>query len=191
MKGLAKISMQKLLTTFLKGLLVLVPLWVTAYVIYFVFVKIDGMLRLSVPGLGILITILFIMVVGILASNIFFANILDYLEKGFTRLPIVKLLYFSIKDLIGAFVGEKKSFNKPVMISLGADQDMRILGFVTAEDLDIPGVQNHVAVYLPQSYNFGGFMILVPRDRITPLATGESAKLMAFIMSGGVARGAN
>jgi uncharacterized membrane protein len=181
--------MQKILTTFLKGLLVLVPLWVTAYVIYFVFVKIDGLLRFSIPGLGILVTILFIMLVGTLASNIFFARILDYLEKVFTRLPVVKLLYFSIKDLIGAFVGEKKSFTRPVMITLDPAQDIRILGFVTAEGMDLPGVQTHLAVYLPQSYNFGGFLILVPRERVTPLATGDSAKLMAFIMSGGVAKG--
>ena len=182
--------MQKIFTSFLKGLLILVPLVVTGYVLYAVFIKIDGLLHFPIPGLGILVTIIFIILVGVLGSNIFIARILTGVEKGLTRLPVVKLLYFSLKDLIGAFVGEKKSFTKPVMVMLGIPSDIRLMGFVTAEALDFAGAEQHVAVYLPQSYNFGGFLILMPRDRIVPL-TVESTKLMAFIMSGGVARGAN
>lgn len=194
--------MQKLFGNFLKGLLILVPLVLTLYVIYAVFVKIDGLLRLPVPGLGFVITILFIWIVGFLGSNIFFARLFSWFERGFTRLPVVKLLYFSIKDFIGAFVGEKKSFTRPVMVSLGLPgqggptqegtpgSDIRLMGFVTAEALqDFPAADQHVAVYMPTSYNFGGFLILVPRSRITPLTTIESAKLMAFIVSGGVAKG--
>lgn len=194
--------MQRLLTNFLKGILILGPLFVTIYVIWIVFVKIDGLLRIPIPGVGFALTILFIMLVGFLASNILFERIFSYLEKGMTRLPVVKLLYFSIKDFINAFVGEKKSFTKPVMITVGAGwagapdgaagsaTDMKLLGFVTSEALDLPGTEDRVAVYLPQSYNFGGLLVLVPRDKITPLATGDSAKIMAFIVSGGVSKGA-
>lgn len=185
-----------------KGLLLLVPVVVTLYVIWIIFTRIDGLLRLPVPGLGFLVTILFIWVVGFLGSTIFFGNIFNWMEKGLTRLPVVKLLYSSIKDLIGAFVGEKKSFNRPVMISLGLPapggalaegipgQDMRLMGFITSDALaEFPDSQGHVAVYVPTSYNFGGFLILVPKNRITPLDTVDSAKLMAFIVSGGVAKG--
>jgi uncharacterized membrane protein len=193
--------MQKLLGNFLKGLLILVPLVLTVYVIYAVFVRIDGLLHLPIPGLGFVVTIVFIWIVGFLGSNIFFARLFSWFEKGLTRLPVVKLLYFSIKDLIGAFVGEKKSFTRPVMVSLGLPgqggpeapglpgDDIRLMGFVTAETLDFPSSEKHVAVYMPTSYNFGGFLILVPRNRITPLTTVDSAKLMAFIVSGGVAKG--
>lgn len=195
--------MQRLFTNFLKGILILGPLLATFFVIGIVFVKIDGLLRLPIPGLGFALTIVFIILVGFLASNIFFERILTHMEKGVTRLPVVKLLYFSIKDFINAFVGEKKSFSRPVMITLGtgilgvqggapgsAASDMKLLGFVTSEAIDLPGTEDRVAVYLPQSYNFGGMLVLVPRTSITPLATADSAKIMAFIVSGGVSRGA-
>lgn len=209
--------MQKLFTNFLKGILILGPLFATFFVIGIVFVKIDGLLRIPIPGVGFALTIVFIILVGFLASNIFFERILTYMEKGVTRLPVVKLLYFSIKDFINAFVGEKKSFSRPVMITLGtgilgvqggapvpgasagsasaeakgaAATDMKLLGFVTSEAIDLPGTEDRVAVYLPQSYNFGGMLVLVPRHSITPLATADSAKIMAFIVSGGVSRGA-
>ncbi len=194
--------MQKLLTTFLKGILILAPMMVTGWVILFVFAKIDGLLGIRYPGLGFAITILFILAVGTVASNIFFTRIFAYFEKVLTRLPVVKLLYFSVKDLIGAFVGEKKMFNRPVMVAMGhlplgtetapaaPGEDIKLLGFVTADALEfIPEAGDRVAVYMPQSYNMGGYMMLVPRDRITPLASVESAKILAFIVSGGVARG--
>src|SRR3954463_6577157 len=113
--------MNRLFTNFLKGLLILVPLSVTCFVIYSVFVKIDGLLGIPIRGVGFVATIVLIVVVGAIASNIFFARLFGYFEKGLTRLPVVKLLYFSIKDLIGAFVGEKKMFNRPVMVSLGSE----------------------------------------------------------------------
>ncbi|MDB5105161.1 MAG: conserved hypothetical rane protein [Fibrobacteres bacterium] len=194
--------MQRILTNFLKGILILAPMLVTGWVIYTVFTKIDGLLGISIPGLGFVITILFIIAVGTLASNIFFNRLFNYFEKALTRLPVVKLLYFSIKDLIGAFVGEKKMFNRPVMVAMGhlplwtetaptvPGGDIKLLGFVTADTLEaIPEAGDRVAVYMPQSYNMGGYMMLVPKDRITPLATVESAKILAFIVSGGVARG--
>ena len=197
-----KSNMQKIFTNFLKGILILAPMMVTAWVIFIVFTKIDGLLGISIPGLGFAITILFIIGVGSLASNIFFTRIFTYFEGVLTRLPVVKLLYFSIKDLIGAFVGEKKMFNRPVMVAMGhlplgtetapavPGEDIKLLGFVTAETVDmIPEAGDRVAVYMPQSYNMGGYMMLVPRDRITPLASVESAKILAFIVSGGVARG--
>ncbi|HKP97078.1 MAG TPA: DUF502 domain-containing protein [Fibrobacteria bacterium] len=195
--------MQKLFTNFLKGILILAPMLVTGWVIFTIFTKIDGLLGISIPGIGFLITIVFIVLTGALASNVFFTRIFDYFEKVLTRLPVVKLLYFSIKDLIGAFVGEKKMFNRPVMVELAhlplateiaagppGGRDIKLLGFVTSDTLEfLPEAGDRVAVYMPQSYNMGGYMMLVPKERITPLASAESAKLLAFIVSGGVARG--
>jgi uncharacterized membrane protein len=218
--------MQSFISNFFKGILILGPLGLTAYVIWFVFAKVDSFLRIPIPGVGFAVTILVIVLVGALASNIFFERVWTHFEKVLTRLPVVKLLYFSIKDFINAFVGEKKSFSRPVMISLGpgwlpgqapsrpaiagsvtagsapgvmvenlpaaasGGDDFKLLGFVTSDSLDLPGVEDRVAVYLPQSYNFGGMLVLIPKDRVTPLATADSAKIMAFIVSGGVSRGA-
>jgi uncharacterized membrane protein len=200
--------MQKLFTNFLKGILILAPMLVTGWVIYTVFTKIDGLLGIPIPGIGFVVTIIFIILVGFLGSNIFFTRLFGYFERVLTRLPVVKLLYFSIKDLIGAFVGEKKMFNRPVMVAMAylpqgpqvspsapaassaPGDDIKLIGFVTSDTLEsIPEAGDRVAVYMPQSYNMGGYLMLVPRDRITPLASMESAKILAFIVSGGVARG--
>ncbi len=181
--------MQRIFANFLKGLLVLVPMVGTIYVIFFIFTKIDGLLDLPVRGMGFLLTIVFIILIGALASNIFFRELFGYLESLVTRLPLVKLLYFSIKDLIGAFVGETKSFNRPVIVELMPENGIKAMGFITSENMDLPGTEGYVAVYLPQSYNFAANLILVPKARITPLPAVDSARFMAFIVSGGVSRG--
>ncbi len=182
-------AMQRVLANFLKGLLVLVPMVGTLYVLYLVFTTIDGMLNLPIPGVGFLLTLIFIILIGALASNIFFRELFGYFESLVTRLPLVKLLYFSIKDLIGAFVGEKKSFNRPVIVELMPGGGIKAMGFITSENLDLPGTEGYVAVYLPQSYNFAANLILVPKERITLLPPEDSARFMAFIVSGGVSKG--
>ena len=107
--------LQWLFKNFLKGLLIVVPLVVTVYVIYGVFTWIDGLLKVdswfnhSVPGLGFVITLSIIIIMGAMGSNIVATRLISFLEKYLNRVPLVKLIYFSLKDLIGAFVGEKKS----------------------------------------------------------------------------------
>ncbi len=179
---------QWLFKSFLKGLLIIVPLMVTVWVVYVVFTRIDGLLQLKTPGLGFLFTILIIVVVGAVGSNIVATRLIGFLEKFLNRLPLVKLIYFSLKDLIGAFVGEKKSFRIPVLVSLYPESGAKALGFVTSEEPGLP-VSDHVAVYLPQSYNYSGYLVVVPRSQITALPPSESSKWMAFIISGGVSRG--
>ena len=181
--------MQWLLKSFLKGLLIVAPLTVTAWVIYVVFSWIDGLLSVKIPGLGFLLTLFIIVAVGAVGSNIVADRLIAYLEKFLNRLPLVKLIYFSLKDLIGAFVGEKKSFRIPVLVSLYPESGAKVLGFVTSEDPDLPGAPDHVAVYLPQSYNYSGFLIVIPRAQVTPLPPSESGRWLSFIVSGGVSRG--
>jgi uncharacterized membrane protein len=171
--------------SFFQGLIVLVPMVATIYVVYFVFVKIDGLLNIPIPGLGFVVTLIFITLVGFLASNFFIKRLFDYMENAFTRLPLVKLLYSSIKDLIGAFVGDKKTFNKPVMVTLASEGGPKAIGFMTQESLESLGVADHVAVYLPQSYNFGGNVLLFPKDRVRPLKA-DGSEVMTFILSGGL-----
>lgn len=180
--------MNRLAKFFLNGLLILVPLAATLYVAYLIFVKIDSLLPTRIPGLGFLLTLVLITVVGFLASNLFIKGILDFLESMFTRLPLVKLLYSSIKDLIGAFVGEKKKFDRPVAVTLFPGSSAKALGFITRESLEFLGLREQVAVYLPQSYNFGGNLVVFPRNQVEPLPV-ESSEMMVFIMSGGVAGG--
>jgi uncharacterized membrane protein len=178
-----------LLKSFLKGLLLVVPLTVTAWVFWFVFSKIDGLLRFDIPGLGFLVTLAIIVVAGALGSNFIVDRLIEWMERAVSRVPVAKLVYFSLKDFVGAFVGEKKGFNRPVLVSLGSDAGVKVLGFVTAETPEIPNLENHVAVYLQQSYNFAGNLVLVPRDRVTLLDPKDSSKWLTFIVSGGVSGG--
>ena len=177
--------MKKLTEYFFKGLLFLVPVVATIYVIYIVFIKIDTLFRFDIPVVGFIVTILTITVVGFLASNFLTKGLLRIVDRVFARLPLVKMIYTSIKDLIGAFVGDKKSFNKPVLVTLMPGSNTQVIGFVTRGSLDNLGLPDSVAVYLPQSYNFAGNLIIVPKEQVAPLGI-DSGDVMAFIVSGGV-----
>jgi uncharacterized membrane protein len=189
--------MQWLLKSFLKGILLVVPLTVTLWVFWFAFSTIDGWLRSSihklfgfdVPGVGIMATFLIIITVGALGSIFLVDRLVAWLESALSRVPVAKLVYFSLKDFVGAFVGEKKGFNRPVIVDLDEAGTIKVLGFATAENLDLPGAADYVAVYLQQSYNFAGNLVLVPRARVTLLPPKESSRWLTFIVSGGVSGG--
>jgi uncharacterized membrane protein len=87
--------------------------------------------------------------------------------------------------LIGGFVGEKKTFDRPVIVALAPGSDAKAIGFVTQESLDFLGLLDHVAVYLPQSYNFAGNLLVFPRSQVIPLEA-PGSEVMAFLVSGGI-----
>ena len=187
--------MKRFLKYFLRGLLVFVPVGVTIIIIVSVFTSLDTLfekyltfihyasLRLLV---GLLIIIGGIFLIGLFASNIIGKKLFGLLDKVFTNVPLIKMLYGAIKDLVEAFAGEKKKFDKPVLVTLGTSSYAKIIGFMTRESLDNLGLKDHVAVYLPQSYNFAGNVLIFPKEAVTPLNI-ESSELMTFIVSGGVA----
>lgn len=181
--------MQWVLKSFLKGLLLVVPLTVTLWVFWLVFSTIDGWLGFTTPGLGLLVTVAIIIAVGAVGSIFLVDRLVAWLENALSRVPVAKLVYFSLKDFVGAFVGEKKGFNRPVIVNLDESGTIKVIGFATAEGLDLPGAEDYIAVYLQQSYNFAGNLVLVPRTRVTPLPPKESSKWLSFIVSGGVSGG--
>ena len=177
--------MKRISQYFLQGLLFLIPLFVTVYVIYWIFIRIDGFLKLPVPGLGFIVTIVFITFAGFVASNFLTQRIVHLVDRIFARLPLVKMIYTSIKDLVNAFVGDKKSFNRPVQVIIDRESNLRVLGFTTRDSLDSIGIKESVAVYLPQSYNFAGNLVIVARELVIPL-TADPGDVMKLIVSGGV-----
>lgn len=177
--------MKQLLKYFLRGLVLVAPIGITLYICYLVFVTIDRMLPTPIPGAGFLITIAAVTLFGFLASNLLARSVLSLLETLLERLPFVRLLYSSTKDLLNAFVGEKRRFDKPVLVSLEPGGSVKAFGFLTQESLDLAGVPGHSAVYLPQSYNFAGQVLIVPTAQITRIPA-ASSDVMAFIVSGGV-----
>ena len=177
--------MRRISKYFLNGLVFLVPVVATIYVVYAVFMKIDNLFNFPVPGIGFVITILMITVIGFVGSNFLTRKLVHVVDVIFSRLPLIKMIYTSVKDLIGAFVGDQKGFNKPVSVMVSKESNIRVIGFVTKDSLDDLGLSDSVAVYLPQSYNFAGNLIIAPSDGVTPIDT-DSGDLMKFIVSGGI-----
>jgi uncharacterized membrane protein len=177
--------MKKLVNYFLRGLVFVAPIGITLYVLWIVFRTIDGWLGIPIPGVGFALTIVVITLVGFMASTLVARGLLSLLERVMTRLPFVRLLYTSTKDLLDAFVGEKRRFDKPVLVTLFPGQSAMALGFVTQESLGRLGLTDHVTVYFPQSYNFAGNLLVYPASQVTRLEA-DSSEVMAFIVSGGV-----
>ena len=178
--------MKRFFNYFLNGLILSAPVALTVYVCWRVFSAIDGWLNLSIPGVGFVLTVAVITLIGFVASNFLAQRALALIEELLNRVPGVRLLYNAIRDVMGAFVGEKKRFSQPVLITLDVSAGTKALGFLTQNEVNDLGIADHVSVYLPQSYNFAGQTLLVPRDRITHLAA-PSSQVMAFVISGGVA----
>jgi uncharacterized membrane protein len=174
----------RLFNYFFKGLVFLAPFALTIYVCVRVFTTIDGWLGIPIPGVGFLVTIVLITLFGYLAQGLLTRSVFGVVERLLDRLPFVRLLYSSTKDLLNAFVGEHKRFDKPVTV-LYAGGPGRAIGFVTQQSLATMGLRDHVTVYLPQSYNFAGQLLIFPTSAVQALDA-DSADVMAFIVSGGV-----
>lgn len=172
---------------FMQGLLFITPVAITIYVVYAIFVKVDGFFRFKTPGIGFLVTMVIVLAVGFMASNLITSRLVGLVDRLFARLPLLKMIYTSVKDLIGAFVGDKKGFNTPVYVNIVPGSDVRVLGFVTDRELGKFGLDGMVSVYLPQSYNFAGNLIIVPSSQVTQIKA-DSGELMAFIVSGGISK---
>ena len=177
--------MNWIVKNFLRGLIVVVPIALTIYLVYEAFVWIDRLLHLPWPGAGFGVAVVLMILIGAIASNFFVRKFLQLTEAVFTRAPLVRLIYASIRDLLEAFVGDQKRFNQPVAVSLF--DGVRAVGFMTQADLDFLSMPGYVAVYLPFSYSVAGCLIMVPSARVERLAV-DSASLMALVVSGGVSR---
>ena len=179
------ITFRRLLSYFLRGLLILVPITLTIYIIVEALQWIDSLIPVEIPGLGLLIVGGIIILFGYLASTLIARPIFDLMEEILLRVPLISLIYSSIKDLLSAFVGDKKKFTQAVLVTMDVASGIQKLGFITQNDLEVLGLQDKVAVYLPHSYNFSGNFYIVPRERVTLLDL-PGADVMKFIVSGGV-----
>ncbi len=175
----------KLAGYFLRGALVTAPIALTLYIILGLLAAVDRLLPVGIPGLGLLLTLTIITLVGVAMSNVVGRSLVEGTERLLTKVPLVKLVYSSIKDLVGAFVGDRRSFDRPVSVRPSKESDVRMLGFITRQGLAALGLPGHVAVYLPQSYNFAGLLLIVPADQVDALDV-SSGELMTFLVSGGV-----
>lgn len=182
--------MKRLAAYLLQGILLIAPVVITVYIIYGVFSYIDIQVNNIIlqiagktyPGLGILAGVLLLILIGALGSILVLDPLFSFMERLVLRVPLVRIVYTSIKDLFSAFVSDKRKFNKPVLVKMGAYSRF---GFLTEEDMSHFGMQDMVAVYLPHSYAFSGNLIFVESHAIKPVEL-SSAEVMKFIVSGGV-----
>jgi uncharacterized membrane protein len=190
--------MKKIFNYFLQGCLLIVPVAITIYVLYIAIAWIDNLLPLKIPvkipgmgtfyihGLGILTIFAVVTLIGYFATWLIANPLFVLFDKWFNRTPLVKLVYSSVKDLIEAFVGEKKRFTKPVLVKIHHQDQIQRIGFITEDDLSSLGIpRGNIAVYFPFSYGFNGQLFIVPTENVTPLNV-SGIQMMKFIISGGV-----
>lgn len=168
---------------FLTGLLTVLPIIVTLAVFAWLAGTLEkvlgGTLAWLLPegayatGMGFAAGVLLVFAVGVVMSTWLAQRLFGFFERAFLRVPLINILYSAIKDMLALFSPDKeRRFGSVVTFSLPGT-DAKLVGFVTCEDTsDWPGGlggPDTVAVYLPMSYQIGGYMVLVPRDRLSEL----------------------
>jgi len=186
--------MSRIIRYFIQGLIITVPVAITVIIIYKIIVWVGSLFTVFGtiispvidPFIIILTAILLIFMMGLLGSSIILRPLFSLFDNALEHTPFVKTVYSSIKDLLSAFVGSKKRFNKPVLITINKENHIQQLGFITQEDLsELHISKGTVAVYVPLSYSFSGNLLIVPADHIT-VVNASSSEVMKFIISGGV-----
>lgn len=173
---------------FIKGLLLIAPIGLTTYVVYLTVRFVHNLLpsNLLLPSIGIVL--LGTAFLGWLGTLLIQTPILQFIDKAIERIPLIKFIYTSIRDLMSAFMGNEKRFNKPVMVRIGESNGIYKLGFITQKSVKLTGIADELcAVYLPHSYNFSGNLFLIEASRIKPIEA-STEDVMKFIVSGGVTR---
>lgn len=198
-----KITLGKLAGTFFTGLIAVLPILVTLALLMWLVgaaeAVLGGMLglllpaKLYLPGMGLLLAIGLIFLVGLGLQGVMFRQVLLWLEAAVNRIPLVKTVYGAVRDLTGLMdnKGERR-MNQVVMVAL-PNVPVRLVGFVTVESLTaagLPGGADDVAVYLPMSYQIGGYTLLLPRSYLTPLDM-SFEEAMRFVITAGVSRQAD
>ena len=187
--------LKRILSYFIRGLVLVAPLYVTALIIWTGVEFLDNIIPINIPisdqqtvylpGLGGLIILTGIILLGFFFSTVVPQSFLKFTESIMRRIPLVSLIYYSIKDLILAFVGDKKKFQQPVLVTMYKDTGIKKIGFITQTDLSHLKIMDHVAVYMPLSYSLSGELFIVPVENIL-LLEASSADIMKMLISGGV-----
>ncbi|MFL5741435.1 MAG: DUF502 domain-containing protein [Flavisolibacter sp.] len=187
----------KLFQYFLQGLLVIAPIAITIYAVYWVVSSIDSQIPLFTAkgedgkvyvrnyGLGFLMVIVAICLIGYLSSFFIKNRLFNLFDSLMAKTPGIRFIYSTVKDFFEAFAGEKKKFNKPVLANID-DNDVWRVGFITQEEASDFGFTDYVAVYIPMSYSIAGNVYLLPRNRVRSITDINATEAMKFAISGGV-----
>ena len=186
---------------FLKGLAVVIPAALTLAILWWLATGTErwlGVLLLRflpegwyIPGMGLVAGLAITMLIGLLSHVLIFQRFFTFGEEILNRLPLVKTIYAAIKDFVGYFSpGSNAAMSKVVLVRLPG-QEFEQVGFVTREDFSrLPfelSIDQPVAVYLPMSYQIGGYTLFLPRSAITPIDM-SFEEGMKLVLTGGVSR---
>jgi len=200
-----KFTFHKIFQYFFQGVILIAPLGITLYVVIWLFSVVDnflpdilysvfpkwmtapdGSLR-TIPGLGFLLVVVLVTFIGWVSSSFIVSRIVSVLDKILEQTPGIKYIYTSIKDLLEAFGGNRKKFDKPVLVNVDAADTWR-MGFITQTDVTQFNMPGHVAVYIPLSYSLTGVVYFVPKEKVKPVNNMSGAEAMKFVISGGVSQ---
>ena len=199
----ATILFRKIFQYFLQGLIILAPIAITVWAVAALFTFVDNILpdminRLfpnvlgtdmagqpkKIPGLGSILVIVIVIIVGYVSSSFIVGRLVELFDKVLERTPGIKLIYSTLKDFFEAFAGNKRKFDKAVLVNV--QEDLWQIGFVTQEDVHEFGLTGFVAVYIPKSYAFTGNLYFVKKERVRLLTNMTASEAMKFAISGGV-----
>lgn len=180
---------------FITGLVLLLPALVTIYLLGFTFNAIDSLLGnlfstlgIEIPGLGFLVTIAAIFGVGLVATNVFGNKLLKLVEAKVANLPLIKPIYHSIRQIIVAFSGQRKNVFESVAMIEYPRKGLYAIGFITGQgagEVQAKTDKDVITLFLPTTPNpTSGFLLLVPRDDITPLEMSVEEALKLIISAG-------
>ena len=179
---------KQVLRYFIQGLIIIAPIAITAYALYWLFEKVDGILRpyVDIPGLGFVIIIVFVLLVGWFSSNFLMGSFINFFDQWMERAPGIKFIYSSTKDFFEAFAGDKKKFHQAVLANAFSN-DTWVVGFITDEELQKFNLgSNLVSVYVPQSYHWAGQLFILPREKVKTIDNITSGEAMKYAVTGGV-----
>lgn len=170
--------MKFIANTFLKGLLLVLPLAITFGLLYWLLVSAEEIFKLPlqlllpagwyIPGMGVVFAVLVVFAFGIFAQVFLIKHLFAGVEKLVEQIPFVKVLYTSARDLLNFMVGDTDGeMRKVVTVTLNGQ--FKLIGFVTNEDVTLGEQTDLVAVYLPMSYQVGGYLLYLPKSQLEPL----------------------
>lgn len=189
---------KKILQYLLQGVLVVAPVAITGYLIYWFVSSIDNLVPIFTGkdeagrtinknyGLGFVIVIAALIVIGFLSSNFITSRFFGLFDSWLERTPGVKFIYSSVRDFFEAFAGNKRKFTKAVLVNM-LGEDVWQIGFITNEDAAELGLKDYYSVYVPQSYAFAGHLYILPARKVRPLDSISAADALKYAISGGVA----
>lgn len=187
--------MNRLIALILKGLVAVLPIGLTVYLLFWLLSTAENLAKPLVlmvwpddyyfPGLGLITSLLLLAVIGLIVNLYGVRYLMKVSQRVFERIPLVKSIYGAICDMMTVFNLSKKPDMQSV-VSLEI-QGMQLIGFVTGEQMGkrLFGEKDLVGVYLPLSYQIGGMTVYVSREKLTPLdVTMEEG--MRIAVTGGV-----